>query len=229
MCQVLIIVWGAVDLHRGFEVLEWDIHQWQTTQSRGARERAIRAQVGRHHRKSPHSLCLVSSLILIQEFGIDIVREDNKTIIPHSRRPRRMRLLRTIRLHHSPRRAAPAPTPDTTTSAPTAPPHPPRARRARPIHHPPHLRRGAPPHTNGAAASFSFAQGGVWGSNAGGWRPLMPSQGLGGMGSVGSANVHPYPSFLPPVRAPPKPKTEAKTSPNPNPHRTPPPPQQQQR
>ena len=59
--------------------------------------------------------------MLIQEFGIDIVREDNKTIT-HSRRSRRMRLLRTRHLHHCPRRATPAPTPATTTSAPTAPP-----------------------------------------------------------------------------------------------------------
>ncbi|KIM77544.1 hypothetical protein PILCRDRAFT_11971 [Piloderma croceum F 1598] len=45
------------------------------------------------------------------------------------------------------------------------------------------------PQTKGAAASFSFAQGGMGGANAGGWRPLMLLHGLGGMGGMGSANV----------------------------------------
>ena len=38
VCPVLMIALGAVDLHQGFGELEWDIHQWGTTQSRGARE-----------------------------------------------------------------------------------------------------------------------------------------------------------------------------------------------
>jgi hypothetical protein len=35
VCQVLMIVLGAVDLHQGCGKLEWDVHRCRTTQSRG--------------------------------------------------------------------------------------------------------------------------------------------------------------------------------------------------
>ena len=75
------------DLHKGRQKLKRHLHQWRAAQPRGARVRAVRAQDRRHRRTcrtssydAPRAPCLT---LHPQEFGIDIVGEDNKTIVHH--------------------------------------------------------------------------------------------------------------------------------------------------
>jgi hypothetical protein len=105
-----------------------------------------------------------------KEFGIDIVGEDNKTIIHHKVAAPSSEQLAPQQLA-TPRPATAHPTRQPTIYFPSLPLRPSG------------VGGGRPPQSNGPG-SFSFAAQGTAGR-----RPAMQAQGLGGVGGVGSGNV----------------------------------------
>lgn len=76
-----------VDFHQRRQELQWYFHQRRPTEPRERRVRTLRTQERRHCRKYRVPISQQQFFeprpVFLQEFGIDIIGEDNKTVVHH--------------------------------------------------------------------------------------------------------------------------------------------------